>query len=144
MTQAAMATPFVYFLARELHESGRASVAAGQTLAHAVQSPQVRPFVEWLDLPSHVIAGRIVTAAGLLERYEIAHIVNPQPVDDRAIESLATMIHDSERKAIDNDLVLVRLNRPWVPFADLPEPAQQGRRRQAAYLFSRFEFVPII
>lgn len=135
--------PFVYTLARNVHESGRAPVAAGQTLAHAVQSPQVRPFIEWADLPPHVIAGRIVTAAGLLAAYDITpHVpdVAYDDINDAMVAELAAAIHTAERKAIENELVLVKLNRPWVPFAELPEQAQAGRKRQAFYLLQRFTF----
>lgn len=134
--------PFVYTLARHVHDSGRAPVAAGQTLAHAVQSPQVRPFIEWIDLPPHVIAGRIVTAAGLLAAYDITpHVsVAYDDINDAMVADLAAAIHTAERKAIENELVLVKLNRPWVPFEDLPEQAQAGRKRQAFYLLQRFAF----
>ena len=118
------------------HDSGRAPVADGQTLAHAVQSPQVRPFIEWPDLPADVQAGRRMTARALLDRYMIG-----EPVDGPAsTEDLAAAIHDAERGAIDAGLVLVKLNRPWIPFAELPEPAKEGRRRQARYLLARLWF----
>lgn len=115
-----------------------APVAAGQTLAHAVQSPQARPFVEWPDLPAEVQKGRRLTAANLLSRFN----VDADPFPDLGTEpvsadTLAAEIHAAEREAVDRGLVLVKLNRPWVEFSDLPEQAQEGRRRQARYLLAR-------
>ena len=37
----------------------------------------------------------------------------------------------------------MKLNRPWVAYADLPEQAQAGRRRQAFYLLQRYRFNPL-
>jgi hypothetical protein len=58
-------------LARELHEAGREAVAAGQTLAQAVTTGAVWPFVEWADLPEQAREGRRVMARWLLARYTI-------------------------------------------------------------------------
>jgi len=74
--------PFVLLLAFHLHESGRAPVKAGETLAHAVQSPQVRPFVEWVDLPPEVVAGRTMTAARLLGAFQVVHHAPDTAYDD--------------------------------------------------------------
>lgn len=132
----------VYLLAVLLHESGRQPVAEGKTLAHALKSPQVRPFAEWPDLPADVQNGRRMTARGLLELF---HIGEPfpdfgtDPVSDR---DLAEAIHESERKAVEAGTVVVKLNRPWTPFADLPPEAQEGRLMQARYLKARAFFAP--
>ena len=127
-----------HLLAILLHESGRAPVAAGQTLAHAVQSPQTRPFVEWPDLPAEVQQGRRLTAANLLARFNVEADSFPVPGDQAfSVDMLAAEIHAAVREAVDRGLVLVKLNRPWVEFADLPEQAQEGRRRQARYLLAR-------
>lgn len=127
-----------HLLAILLHESGRAPVAAGQTLAHAVQSPQTRPFVEWPDLPAEVQQGRRLTASNLLARFNVDADPFPdfgtEPVSE---DTLAVEIHAAEREAVDRGLVLVKLNRPWVEFVNLPEQAQEGRRRQARYLLAR-------
>lgn len=135
-----MLTPFVLILAMQIHESGRAPVGAGQTLAHAVQSPQVRPFVEWTDLPPRVVAGRTMTAANILEVFEVAPVEFKRAPPDGMLEALAQAIHTAERAAVDAGFVLVRLNRPWVEFADLPEAARAGRMRQAEHLLQRFTF----
>lgn len=135
--------PFVSILAFHVHESGRASVAAGQTLAHAVQSPAVRPFVEFADLPPRVVAGRTMTASRLLDVFEVkphAPDVAYDDINDEMIVELAQEIHAAERAAIDAGMVLVQLNRPWVGFSDLPEQAQTGRKRQAVYLLGKFAF----
>jgi hypothetical protein len=132
----------VCLLAVILHESGRQPVAEGKTLAHALKSPQVRPFSEWQDLPAEVQNGRRMTARGLLELF---HIGEPfpdfgtDPVSDR---DLAEAIHECERKAVEAGRVVVALNRPWTPFAELPPEAQEGRLMQARYLKARALFAP--
>ncbi len=145
-TDHMMTTPFVLHLAFHLHESGRASVKAGETLAHAVQSPQVRPFVEWSDLPPEVIVGRTMTAARMLGVFDVIHHAPDAAYDDindQMVSELAAAIHEAERAAIDGGYVLVKLHRPWIPYAELPEQAQAGRRRQAFYLLQRYRFNPI-
>lgn len=130
----------IYLLAILLHESGRASVAAGDTLAHAVAPKQTRPFVEWPDLPAHVQEGRRQTAKNLLS----GHLMGapfPDFGTGATEQDLAAAIHLAEREAISAGNVLIQLNRPWVAFGDLPEAAQAGRRRQAAYLRSRIFIV---
>jgi hypothetical protein len=138
-------------LARLIHWAGRAPVAAGQTLAHAVDPAKVRPFVPWEELPPHVIAGRVITAAQVMALYEV-EMVGVQTAyyfgfgqldafDGAVVESLAEALHGAERKAVELGLVLVKLDRPWVEFKDLPEQAQAGRRRQAVYLLQRVKFV---
>lgn len=141
-----MHTPFVILLAFHIHESGCAPVKAGETLAHAVQSPQVRPFVEWPDLPPEVVVGRTMTAARLLAAFEVVHHAPDAAYDDindEMVSELAAAIHEAERAAVDGGYVLVKLNRPWVPYGDLPEQAQAGRKRQAFYLLQRYRFNPI-
>lgn len=127
-------------LAVVLHDAGRQPVAAGQTLAHAVD-PAMRFFIEWPDLPEHVRQGRLLTAERLLEVVEIAgieHVAEDgQPIPQEAVDWLAEAIHNAERAAIEAGLVLVKLNRPWVAFAELPEQAQEGRRGQARYILGR-------
>lgn len=140
-----MTIPVVLLLASQLHESGRAPVRAGETLAHAVQSPQVRPFVEWADLPPEVVVGRTMTAARLLAAFEVVHHAPDAAYDDindQMVVDLAAAIHEAERSAIDGGYVLVKLNRPWIPYAELPEQAQAGRKRQAFYLLQRYRFNP--
>lgn len=132
----------ITLLAVILHESGRAPVADGQTLAHAVQSPQVRPFIEWADLPAEVQAGRRLTAGNLLKRYNVGEVIPDFGTEPVSVDDLATAIHECERDAIDRGFVLVKLNRPWIPFVDLPEQAQEGRRRQARYLLARAWWTP--
>lgn len=141
-----MTTPFVLLLAFHLHESVRASVKVGETLAHAVQSPQTRPFVEWADLPPEVVAGRTMSAARLLGAFQVApHVPDAayDDINDEMVSELAAAIHEAERAAVDGGFVLVKLNRPWVPYAELPEQAQAGRKRQAFYLLQRYRFNPI-
>mgnify|MGYP003425448851 CR=1 FL=1 len=43
-------------------------------------------------------------------------------------------------KTITTSALVVKLNppRPWIPFEELPEPAQAGRRRQAVFFLARF------
>lgn len=50
----------IYLLAALYHESGRPSVAAGNTLAHTVG--QARPFTEFADLDVEARMGRVLTA----------------------------------------------------------------------------------
>lgn len=126
----------LYLLAILLHESCRASVAARDTLAHAVAPAQTRPFVEWPDLPPHVQEGRRQTAKNLLAKYIIGAAF-PDFGTGATERELAAAIHLAERDAIAAGNVLVQLNRPWVSFEDLPEAAQAGRLRQAAYLRAR-------
>lgn len=126
------------FLAVLIHESGRSSVTAGDTLAHATAPAQTRPFVEWPDLPHEVQRGRRLTAANILNRFHVVAEPFPDLGSGETVESFAAALHESEREAVDHGLVLVKLNRPWVHFGDLPTPAQDGRRRQAKYLLDRF------
>lgn len=129
-------------LAVLLHESGRAPVAAGQTLAHAVAPPQARPFVEWPDLPAEVQLGRRVTARNLLECFDVGEVFPDLGTEPVSVDQLAAAIHECEREAIERGLVLVKLDRPWIPFGELPEQAQEGRRRQARYLLARVWWTP--
>lgn len=132
----------IYLLAVMLHESGRQLVAEGKTLAHALKSPQVRPFSEWPDLPAEVQHGRRMTARGLLELFHVGEPfpdLGTDPVSDR---DLAEAIHESERKAVEAGRVVVSLGRPWTPFDELPEIAREGRMMQARYLKARAFFAP--
>lgn len=129
-------------LAVLLHESGRAPVADGQTLAHAVAAPQARPFVEWPDLPADVQLGRRMTARNLLERFDLGEVCPDLGVEPVSVHQLAAAIHECEREAIERGLVLVKLDKPWIPFDELPEQAQKGRRRQARYLLARAQWTP--
>lgn len=126
-------------LATLIHDAGRQPVAAGQTLAHAVDPAKTRPFIEFSALPEHVRQGRLLTATRLLQTVEIAGLAveDPEPHAPETVDWLAAEIHNAERAAVDAGLVLVKLNRPWVAFADLPEQAQEGRRGQARYLLGR-------
>ena len=130
----------VAMLAVIYHDSGRASVAAGDTMAHAVDPAKVRPFVEWPDLPLEAGLGRELTARRLLERFHVGG-VRPDLGGGETVDTLAPAIHEAERAAVDQGLVLVKLNRPWCGFDDLPEPAKAGRRRQALYLLDRMFIV---
>jgi len=131
-------------LAALYHESSRASVTTGQTLAHTVG--QARPFIEWPDLRQEAKDGREMTAGALLERFVFnPRHSNPSPARLREqIDALAPAIHECERDAIEQGLVAVVLDppRPWVPFNELPEVAQEGRRGQARYLLTRFAVSP--
>lgn len=141
MTQERMQnpSPASTLLAVLYHESCRPGVDAGTTLAHSVG--QARPFTEFVDLASDALKGRLNTAAELLERYQIGAILEAriEPPSDADVERLAQAIHECERTAIDRGWTVVKLDppRPWIAFADLPEPAQVGRRKQAKYLLDR-------
>ena len=55
---------------------------------------------------------------------------------DELVERFAMMLHEAGREAVDKRLVY-RDDIPIKPFcewADLPEPAREGRRVQARYL----------
>jgi len=122
------------------HEGGRPSVAAGNTLAHSVG--QARPFTEFADLEPDAQHGRMTTAGLILAAVEPwCPATGSQPLAD-AVDWLARIIHNAERTAIENGWVVIKLNppRPWIPFDELPEVAQAGRRGQATYLLSRFGF----
>lgn len=126
------------------HESGRPSVAAGTTLAHSLG--QGRPFTEWPDLRQEAKDGREMTAAALLERFAFGtcyRTLSPARLREQ-VEALAPAIHECEREAVEQGLVAVVLDppRPWIPFAELPEAAQEGRRNQARYLLARFAVGP--
>lgn len=128
--------PITLLLALLYHESGRAPVKDGQTLAHTLQ-PQERPFIEWPELPTEVQLGRRMTARGLLLRFDIGDPIPDFGTWPVSVDALATAIHEAERAAVERGLVLEKLNRPWVPFNELPEAAQEGRRRQARFLLAR-------
>lgn len=130
----------VLLLAILYHESCRVSVAAGDTMAHAVDPAKVRPFVEWPDLPDHVKQGRRLTVTRLLERFHVGEVF-PDFGSGEISETLAAAIHEAERAAVDQGLVLIKLDRPWTEFADLPEQAKDGRRRQARFLLERLFIV---
>lgn len=107
-------TPFTLILAHQIHESGRASVSSGQTLAHTVEPAKTRPFIEWDALPPRVIAGRVITAAGLLTAYNVTkHVpdVAYDDINDAMVSELAEAIHNAERKAIEGGFVLIQLDR---------------------------------
>lgn len=130
------------------HESGRPSVASGDTLAHTLG--QARPFTEYPDLRPEARLGRNLTAHGLLERFSFQsstakdrHDPADLPIVD--VETLARGIHEAERPAIDRGWTVIVLDppRPWIAFDDLPEQAKTGRRNQARYLLDRFVIVSI-
>lgn len=126
-----------------LHESCRASVAAGTTLAHATDPSKVRPFQDWQDLPPEVRSGRRMTAEALLAKYEVGRVGIDIMVEVPVYAAeVAAAIHEAERGAVEAGLVAVKLDRPWVPFAELPEPAQAGRIRQAKFMMERFALMP--
>lgn len=139
---------FALILAALYHESGRASVAAGDTLAHT--AGQAKPFTEFYDLSEDARDGRLLTAMNLEQRVRFVGFAFPlqptmnEPADqaqhDADVRRFARLIHDAEREAIELGKVVVKLNppRPWIPFDELPEPAQAGRRRQAAFFLARF------
>lgn len=128
------------------HESGRSSVAAGDTLAHAVG--QARPFTEFGALSEDARDGRLITAMNLEQRIEIMGFTSRDPsafgpLAEHAalVNRLARLIHEAEREAIDLGKVVVKLDPPrsWIPFEQLPEAAQAGRLRQATFFLSRFD-----
>ena len=132
---------YAHILAALYHESGRTSVAVGDTLAHT--AGQARPFTEFGDLPRDAREGRLMTAENLARRIRVVGFAD-QPslssVYDADVDRLAGIIHECEREAIEAGKVVVKLNppRPWIPFADLPPQAQAGRRRQAMFFLGRF------
>lgn len=130
------------------HESGRPSVASGDTLAHTLG--QARPFTEYPDLRPEARLGRNMTADGLLGRFSFqsstvkdSHDPADLPIVD--VETLARGIHEAERPAIDRGWTVIVLDppRPWIAFDDLPEQAKTGRRNQARYFLDRFVVVSI-
>lgn len=142
----------ICLLAALYHESGRPSVAAGNTLAHTVG--QARPFTEFAELDVEARMGRVLTAKTMMERFSFESIdggpaqsadLSRQPgggliaANPAAVEAVAQAIHECERPAIERGWVVVKLNppRPWIPFGELPAPAQEGRRGQARYLLER-------
>lgn len=138
--------PFLLILAALYHESSRTSVAAGDTLAHTVG--QAAPFTEFPDLEVDGRDGRVMTAGNLMRRviftgFPPRESLN-EPADlaqfDADTDRLARIIHEAEREAIEAGKVVRKLNppRPWIPFDQLPEPAQKGRRRQAVFFLRRF------
>lgn len=132
---------YVHVLAALYHESGRTSVAAGDTLAHSAS--QAKPFTEFGNLDRDAKEGRLMTAENIARRVRITGLAT-QPSDDPRyrdeLEQLALIIHECERPAIEAGKVVVKLNppRPWIPFDQLPDVAQAGRRRQAAFFLLRF------
>lgn len=124
---------FEELLAIAIHESGRASVAAGHTLAAHVGQP--RPFVEWDDLPEDVREGRRMTAGNLLRQVEFFSPGWEKPTGEQVL-FLAQALHLAEREAIERGLVAVKLDPPcpWIPFLQLPFPARHGRMSQARHL----------
>lgn len=143
------------------HESCRHPVLAGTTLAHSVG--QSRPFTEFADLRPEAMAGRIMTASTILERFDVPGVqrwmrhadvadnTNYSPDADIAreglradIENLAIAIHDAERGAVEKGWAAVALDppRPWIIFSELPSLAQEGRRSQARFLLARIVFAP--
>jgi hypothetical protein len=134
--------PSVLFLAAIYHEACRAAVTAGSTLAHAVG--QAKPFTELADLRVEALQGRLLTATELLGRFDFTGFAPAGLPDAAKVEQLAAAIHECERPAIDRGWTVVQLDppRPWIPFADLPELAREGRRWQARYLLRMFVVSP--
>lgn len=130
-------------LAALYHESGRTSVAAGDTLAHS--AGQAKPFTEFGHLSAEAREGRLMTAANLERRVRFSpewpptYVPGDGTYEDR-VDELAHIIHEAERDAIEAGKVVVKLNppRPWIPFEQLPDVAQAGRRRQAGFFLDRF------
>ncbi len=128
-----------------LHESGRASVAAGDTLAHAVGQPRPN-FTDWPDLRPEARCGRQITAERLLEGHDFRPRTHPpEEMHESEVLYLANEIHKAEREAIERGLTVVKLDppRPWIPYDELPEPAKQGRQRQARWFIARFDLFPL-
>lgn len=150
--------PTIRALAFILHEAGRRPVNAGQTLAATLPQQLERDkaisiqnqihrlrFVEWSALAEHVREGRQLTAGNLLNLV--------MPVESGCVSctisaaELAAHIHDAERDAVERRLTLNAVDRPWLTFDDLPEPARLGRLKQAEFLLDVFgafvEFGPV-
>ena len=134
--------PATIILAAIYHESGRASVQSGATLAHAVG--QAKPFTEYGDLRPEARQGREMTATELLRRLKFNSRTGFEPTTP-AVDDLAATIHECERPAIDRGWTVIVLDppRPWIPFAELPEGAREGRRNQARYFLARFDVAPV-
>jgi len=58
-------------LAQEIHESARAAVTSGNTVAHDQFGDKTYSFVEWEDLSDSAREGKFTQAAYLLESYNI-------------------------------------------------------------------------
>lgn len=133
----------IELLAFAIHESCRASVAAGKTLAHAVAPDKVVGFKEWHELPPEARAGKRLTAENFLRRFEVGRcgidLEVSQPV--YAID-VARAIHESEAEAVRHGLAIVKLDRPWTEYDDLPELAREGRLMQGQFIAERFALIP--
>jgi len=135
--------PIALILSALYHESGRSSVAAGDTLAHS--AGQAKPFTEFHDLTNEARDGRYLTAKNLLVLVQIngfaANNMSRQASRTYDVDCLARAIHVAEREAIEAGKVVIKLSppRPWIRYDELPPPAQAGRRRQAEFLLSRFD-----
>lgn len=59
--------------------------------------------------------------------------------DERQTESLARVLHEAGREAVQRALVLNKVpgGQPFVEWDQLPEHACEGRRIQARYLLDR-------
>lgn len=141
-------TPYTLLLAALYHESGRTSVAAGDTLAHAVG--QAKPFTEFDALSEDARDGRHLTAMNLEQHVQFTGFTSRDPSAIGPLDlhkaqqaALARIIHDAEREAIELGKVVVKLDPPraWIPFEQLPEAAQAGRLRQAAFFLARFDVI---
>lgn len=134
---------FAAVLAVVYHESGRQSVATGETLA--ASAGQAKPFTEFYDLRPDVQRGRELTARGLLERFRFTSRQADQEVTSTGLVEVARGIHEAERAAIDRGWTVIVFDppRPWIAFDDLPVVARAGRRNQARYLLERFTIVRV-
>ena len=126
------------------HESVRASVDSGNTLANAER--QARPFTEYGRVTDEVRRGREMTAERLLEQFEFTSrdrsaATGARAIPETLVNALAVSIHAAERDAVEAGLVAVKLNppRPWTSFEQLPPQAQAGRKLQARWFLERFD-----
>lgn len=133
---------FSLVLAALFHESGRSPVLAGQSVA------QVRVFTEFNNLSEDAQEGRLMTAMNLEQRIRFDGLaerdpsaIGPIAEHEKLVDRFARVIHDADREAIELGKVVNKVNPPraWVPFDELPEVAQVGRRGQASYFLARFQ-----
>lgn len=60
------------------------------------------------------------------------------------LEQLAKVIHESNREAVQKQLLVNKLGLPFTDWDDLSEEAKEGRRLAAQFLMDRYEMMPLL
>lgn len=96
------------YLAKELHEAGRAAVESGATVAAEKFGEKTRKFIEWEELTETAREGRRIQARYLLSRF---FVVTPESAENAFMPALVTYEDEARQRARECSEFGDRINR---------------------------------